>query len=391
VSFLLSTSSFFSTFSLSLSLPPPPPKKNSQIGNKRLTDRLRGQQRRVRRERHMRRGGRGGGRGRRRRGVLARERRRRRVCRRPLFPCQRPLLGLPHLLPLLLLLLETILQVREPQHVHQAVHVGLAREVDARAHVAERRVDVLGVGRAEPVHRRLVVLVLLGLLRGRRFFHHRFFSSSSLCRGVSRCGSQAAGEGGSGDDGGGRGRGGDLGPAAGGQRQVRPRRPPRRAVRGRRARQARRVGVRLEGGRRLGPVVEARGARALVADVGEVAQELPEERRGDFPSDGQLGPRLDAVFVGNDLFFSVWGGVFERGLEGWERKGDGKRDEFFGAPKNKGGVLSRENLQLLSLSLSPRRPAPSPCGRPARAGPCPPGACCGSHRTWPSRRCRGSC
>ena len=274
----------------------------------------------MRRERHLRRRG---GRGRRR--GLARRRRRSR-CRLVLPSpasrrrrCRRRRCLLRPLLLLFFFLLEPIFQMREPEHVHQAVHVRLAREVDARADVAERGVDVLGVGRAEAVHRRLVVLLLFlflsfvfvvecllselpMLLSFRRLSLAR--SCSSPCCGL-RGGRRRRSRGGRRSRSGGGNSSGRSRAAAAAfdSNEVRPRRPPRRAVRRRAPRRARRVRVRLEGARRLRPVVEARRPRALVADIGQVAEQLAEERRRDLAADGELGLRLDAVLVGDDLCF----------------------------------------------------------------------------------------
>ena len=156
------------------------------------------------------------------------------------------------------------------------------------------------------------LLLLLLLLRYRQPFFVFSFSlrslflfsflifNSPIASGDTSGGCEEKGICGGGGRGGGRRR-----------REVGPRRPPRRAVGGRRPGDARRVGVGLERARRLRAVVEAGRPRALVPDVGEVAEEFSQKRRGDLAPDVELGPRLDAVLVGDDLFFGFLSGFFE--------------------------------------------------------------------------------
>lgn len=54
-------------------------------------------------------------------------------------------------------------QVAVAQDVDEGVHVGLGGEVDARAHVAKRRVDVLRVRGAQPVQCLAVLLYFVAL------------------------------------------------------------------------------------------------------------------------------------------------------------------------------------------------------------------------------------
>ena len=51
--------------------------------------------------------------------------------------------------------------VGEAEDVDEGVHVGLRGEVDARADVAQRRVDVLCIRGAQPVQRLAILLHLI--------------------------------------------------------------------------------------------------------------------------------------------------------------------------------------------------------------------------------------
>jgi hypothetical protein len=65
-------------------------------------------------------------------------------------------------------------EVGEAEDVDEGVHVGLGCEVDSRAHVAQRRVDVLRVRGAQPVQRFPILLHLIVI-------HRRLLSAQHAC------------------------------------------------------------------------------------------------------------------------------------------------------------------------------------------------------------------